>query len=193
VSGNSTFVGTISATGTIFANSISKNIWIPAAAWIPRSSQGCGVGSRELSANKTNYDELLFDAGVDEFAQALVVMPSNYNNGTVAARFYWTCNDPSAPGGGSNVIWVFAGRAFSDIDVLDAAMGTSQSVLDSVTVGNYVNKLHISEPTPPMTLAGTPAANRPVLFQISRNATSFGDSVAVDARLLGVEIIYTAA
>jgi hypothetical protein len=41
----------------------STNVWIPASAWIPRTTTGAGIDSREQSTNKINTDELLFDAG----------------------------------------------------------------------------------------------------------------------------------
>jgi hypothetical protein len=92
----------------------STNLWIPASAWIPRTTTGCGVDSREIgSTNRQNFDELLFDAGTDEFAQALVIMPSNYNNSTITARFYWT-----ADSGSGDVIWGIQGRAFANDDAL---------------------------------------------------------------------------
>ncbi len=39
-------------------------------------------------------------------------------------------------------------------------------------------------------IAGTNAANTPTIFEIYRDATNGGDTLAVDAQLLGVEIIF---
>ena len=175
---------TLSATGGGGGGG-STNVWIPASAWIPRTTTGCGVDSRETSTNRQNFDELLFDAGTDEFAQALVVMPSNYNNGTITARFYWTAST-----GSGAVVWGIQGLAYSDDDALDTATGTAQTVTDTLLA---TNDMHISSATSAVTLAGTPAANRPVQFQIYRDADAGGDTLAADARLLGVEIIYTSA
>jgi hypothetical protein len=41
-----------------------------------------------------------------------------------------------------------------------------------------------------VTIGGTPAANTPIQFQVYRDADAGGDTLAVDARLLGVEIIF---
>lgn len=164
----------------------SSNIWIPAAAWIPRTTLGCGVDSRELSANRINVDETLFDAATAEYAQALVVMPNNYNNGTITSRFYWTAS-VSAFG---DVIWGLQGRAYSDGDPLDAGFGTAQTVTDSFVA---INNMHVTNATSSITLTGTPAANRPVILQVYRDAAAGGDTFANDARLLGVEILYTSA
>ncbi len=161
----------------------ATNLCIPASAWIPRTTNGCGVDSREIgSTNRQNFDELLFDAASDEFAQALVEMPNNYNNGTITARFFWT----SASGSGA-VVWGIQGRAFGDDDALDQAHGTAQTATDTLLAAN---DMHVSAATSAVTIGGTPAANTPVQFQIYRDADAAGDTLAVDARLLGVEIIF---
>jgi len=161
----------------------STNLWIPASAWIPRTTNGCGVDSRETSTNRQNFDELLFDAAADEFAQALVMMPNNYDNGTITARFYWT-----AASGSGDVVWGIQGLAYADDDALDTATGTAQTVTDTLLAAN---DMHVSAATSAATIGGTPAANKPVQFQIYRDADAGGDTLAVDARLLGVEIIYS--
>jgi len=161
----------------------ATNLWIPASAWIPRTTAGCGVDSREIgSTNRQNFDELLFDAGTDEFAQALVIMPSNYNNSTITARFYWT-----AASGSGDVIWGIQGRAFANDDALDTAHGTAQTATDTLLAAD---DMHVSAATSAVTIGGTPAANTPIQFQVYRDADAGGDTLAVDARLLGVEIIF---
>jgi hypothetical protein len=161
----------------------ATNYWIPAAAWIPRTTTGCGVDSREIgSTNRQNFDELLFDAGTDEFAQALHILPNTYNSGTITARFYWT-----ASSGSGAVIWGIQGRAFADDDALDTAFGTAQTVTDTLLAAD---DMHITSATSAITLGGTPAANTPIQFQIYRDADAGGDTLAVDARLLGVEIVF---
>jgi hypothetical protein len=160
----------------------ATNIWIPASAWIPRTTTGCGVDSRELATNLTNYDELLFDPATNEFAQALTILPNNYNNSTITARFYWTAST-----GSGAVVWGLQGRAYADDDTLDAAFGTAQTVTDTLLA---TNDMHITSATSAITIAGTPAANRPILFQIYRDAAAGGDTLASDARFLGVEILF---
>jgi hypothetical protein len=163
----------------------ASNIWIPAAQWIPKTTLGCGVDSVETATNDQNFDQLLFDAGTDEFADALVIVPNNWNNGTVTARFYWTASSSSG-----DVVWGIQARAFANDDALDTAAGTAQTVTDTLTA---TNDMCVTSATSAMTIGGTPAANTPVQFTVYRDANAGGDTLAADARLLGVEILYTLA
>lgn len=164
------------------------NVWIPAAQWIPRTTSGCGIDSREQATGNINTDELLFDQATIEFAQAMVVMPSNYNNGTVTARFYWTASAGTASQG---VVWAVRGRAFGDNVALGQTYATGgQNVIDTYFAAN---QMHVSDVTSASTIAGTPAANKAVIFEIFRDASNASDTLTADARLLGVEIGYTSA
>jgi|LakMenEpi03Aug12_release.lakeMendotaPanAssembly.Ray.scaffolds.fasta_scaffold36120_13 hypothetical protein len=176
--GNNPEWATVSASG-----GGSTNVWIPASAWIPRTTTGAGIDSREQSTNKINTDELLFDAGTDEFAQAMIVMPNNWNAGTVTAKFHWTAST-----GSGDVVWGLQGRAYANDDALDQAMGTAQTATDTLTATNDVD---ISPATSAITLGGTAASGNPVIFQVYRDADAGGDTLGADARLLGVEISYT--
>lgn len=161
------------------------NVWIPAAQWIPRTTTGCGVDSREQATNKINTDELRFDPSTNWFAQCIVVMPSNWNAGTVTAKFHWT-----AASGTGNIIWGLSGRAYADGNALDQAMGTAQTVTDTLITANAE---HITSATAAITLGGTAAAGNAVIFELYRDAAAVGDTLATDGRLLGVEIGYTSA
>jgi hypothetical protein len=167
----------------------STNVWIPAAQWIPRTTTGCGIDSRELTTNKINTDELLFDPGTAEYAQCMIVMPSNWNAGTITAKFHWTAS-VTASGSNTDVVWGLRCRAYANDDALDQAMGTAQTATDTLTA---VNDLDISPATSAITIGGTAAAGNPVIFEVYRDAGVVGDNYASDARLLGVEISYTAA
>lgn len=163
----------------------STNVWIPAAQWIPRTTTGCGIDSRELTTNKINTDELLFDPAAIEYAQAMVVLPNNWNAGTVTARFFWTAST-----GSGSVVWALRARSYADDDALDQAMGTAQSVTDTLLA---TNDMHISAATSAMTIGGTVANGNAVIFEAYRDATNASDTLGSDARFLGLQISYTAA
>ena len=182
-----TYQGVTGPTGptgpTGAAASSLTNIWIPASAWLPRITSGCSVNSFESATNKVNYKVLEFDAASIEYAQALVVMPNNWNASTVTAKFHWT-----AASGSGNVVWQLSGRAYANDDAIDQATGTAQTATDTLTAANDAD---ISPATSAITLGGTAANGNPVVYELSRKATDAGDTLAVDAYLLGVEISYS--
>jgi hypothetical protein len=50
--------------------------------------------------------------------------------------------------------------------------------------------MHITSATSAVTIGGTPAANTPIQFTIYRDVSDAADTLGVDARLLGVEILF---
>lgn len=160
---------------------VSTNLWISASQMIPRTTAGCGVNSSETTTYDQNYDTLDFDTGSDEFADFMVLLPNNWNYGSITARFYWT-----ADSGSGTVEWCIVARAYSDDDALDQSGGTQQKTNDTlITAGD----MHISGATPALTVAGTPGPNKPVQFTVFRDVSE--DTLGVDARLIGVEIMYS--
>lgn len=164
---------------------VSTNLWLSADEIKPRTSNGCSTATTESATNKVNTTELVFDQSIDEYSQVAVVMPSNYNGGTVTAKFHWT-----ASSGSGDVVWAIQGRAFADGSNIDQAFGSAQTVIDTLTAANQVD---ITASTAAITLAGTPAAGNLVIFQIYRIGSTGPDTLTADARLLGVEISYTGA
>lgn len=161
----------------------STNMFIGAAEMIPRTTNGCGIGSSESSTNKVNYDTLDFDAAAIEYAQFVRILPNNWSAGTVTAKFIWT-----ADSGSGDAIFGLSGRAFTDATAIDTAQGTAQTATDTLTAASQVDT---SAATSAITIGGSPANGVPVIFEVYRNATAGGDTLAVDARLIGIEITYT--
>jgi hypothetical protein len=178
--------GTINATA-LYVNGVAVSpaaeIWVPAGAMLPRTTAGAAAGLVELATNDIMLQTLDFDAATDEFAQFSIVMPSDWDLGTVTATFYW-----SAASGSGDVIWGLQGLAVGNDDAQDAAMGTAQTVTDTLLLAD---DLQITAATSAMTIAGTPAAGDIVHFAAYRDANAGGDTLAVDARLQGVKINYT--
>jgi hypothetical protein len=89
------------------------------------------------------------------------------------------------------VIWAIRGRAFGD----NVALGQTYTSGGTAILDTYfaANQMHVSDPTAAVTISGTPAANKAVIFEAFRDASNINDSLQADARLLGVEISYTAA
>jgi hypothetical protein len=129
-----------------------------------------------------SYD---FDSSADEFIQFDVRMPKSWDEGTLTAVFTW-----SHPSTATNfgVAWFIQAVALADNDAGDTAFGTAVS---SVDTGGTTDDIYVSPETSAMTVAGTPGAEEWVKFQVYRDVSDGGDTLAVDARLHGVTIYYT--
>jgi hypothetical protein len=153
----------------------------------PRTTTGASANTKvESATNKVNVYTIDFDPTTQEYAQGDLVMPTDWDGGTVFATFYWMATGTSTNG----VVWSCAGRSFGDLETLDQAMGTAVQAASDAHSGT-ASQVQISGETAAITLAGTPAAGELVAFEISRVTGDAGDTLAVDAQLLGVMIRFT--
>lgn len=160
-----------------------QTVWIPAAAMTARTTNGAATGTTESTTNKVMNKVLDFDTTTQEFAQFTVAFPKGWNLGTVTFIPYWT-----AASGSGGVTWGLAGVAVSDDDVIDAAFGTAQTSADTLIATTDV---HVGPESSAITIAGTPAAGDIVYFQVNRTVADANDTLGVDARLIGIKLIYT--
>lgn len=160
----------------------TQDIWVGSGAMWPRTTNGCAdLAKTEMATSLVNIQTLDFDQTTQEFANFLISLPRNYNNGTVTAKVYWT-----AAAGSGTVQWGISGGAYSNDDALTVALGTAQTADDTLIA---TGDLHISPETSAITLAGTPADADFLAFQISRNVAS--DTLTGDAKLLGIILTIT--
>lgn len=161
-----------------------QDLYIPASAMWPRTSNGCAsIAQTEIATSLVNIQTLDFDSSTQEFAQFTLSLPRNWNNGTIIAKVYWT-----ASSGSGGVVWGVSGGAYSNDDALTVALGTAQTSTDTLIA---TNDLHISPDTSAITLAGTPADSDFLCLQISRNPADASDTLNADAKLLGIVITIT--
>jgi hypothetical protein len=180
----------ISATGKWQEGGVSispigkHDIWIPASAMMRRVTTGSSSLTQvEQATSLANIAVLDFDTTTQEYASFTVSLPRNWNNGTITYFVYWT-----AASGTGGVAWEIKGGAYSDGDVLTTAMGTAIRVTDTFLAANQV---HITAESGALTIAGTPADNDFLAFEITRVVGDAADTLAVDARLLGVKVVFT--
>jgi hypothetical protein len=124
------------------------------------------------------------DGATKLLAQATVVMPSDWDGGTVTATFYWTANTTST----NPCLLGCSGRSYGNFETIDQAPGTEQTVQDSLN--GTANQLAITAATAAITLTGA-GASEMVQFRISRDPTSGSDTLAATVRIIGVMIAYT--
>lgn len=162
----------------------TQTIYIPAGAMTARTSNGAASGTTESTTNKVMVKSLDFDKDADEFAQFAVRMPKSWDEGTITAQFVWS----HAAASTYDVVWGIQGVALSNDDAIDTAFGSAQTVTDS---GGTTGDLYISGATSAVTIGGTPAEGDWVVFQVYRDANAGGDTLDVDAKLMGVTLNYT--
>lgn len=162
-------------------------VYIAAGAMQPSVSGGCAaLASIASAANQPDIVTLDFDKDTVEYAQFGFVMPKSWNEGTITARFLWS---HAATATNFGVVWQLQAVAVGNDDAIAAAFGTAQSIADT---GGTTNDLYRTDETPAITVGGTPQAEDMVFFRVSRLATDgTNDTLAVDARLHGIELFIT--
>lgn len=157
-----------------------QTIWIPAAAMTSRTTNGAAPGTTESSSNKVMNKTLDFDTTTAEYAQFNVAFPKSWDEGTVTFQAFWT-----AASGSGTAIFSLAGVALSNDDAIDTAFGSAITVTDTLLTALDI---HVSPESAAVTIAGTPASDDIVYFQVSRDIS---DSLGVDAKLIGIKLFYT--
>lgn len=161
-------------------------IYVAAAAMRPSVTGGCAaLAAAATSANQPDLLTLDFDPATDEFAQFGLVMPKKWNAGTMTARFHWVHGATTT---NFDVVWGIQALAVGNDDTIDAAYGTAVTVTDT---GGTTNDLYTSDETSVMTAAGSPVKEDLVYFRVYRDADAGGDTLAVDAKLIGVTLFVT--
>lgn len=164
----------------------TQTIYIPAAAIAPSASVGCA--SLTIVASGTNQPDIRsldFNTTTQQYAQFDVAFPKSWDEGTVTAKFFWS---HAATTTNFGVVWNLQGVAISDDDTQAVAYGTAQQVADT---GGTTNDLYVTAATSAITIAGTPAVGDMVNFRVSRVTADGSDTMAIDARLMGIQLFWT--
>lgn len=165
-----------------------RNIWIPAGAMISLTTNGAIAGTNEYATNDIMRDYFAFDGATEEYVAFTIAMPEGWDRGTIKAKFYWAPGDAACTAG-DTVEWELGGGASSDDDAIDAAIGTTQVISDTVLAGKD-GDTHISGATPAITIGGTPALLDLIDFKGSRNVGGT-DDMTEDAWLFGIMLQIT--
>ena len=161
-----------------------EDMWIPAAAMRPTSSNGCAaITDVETTSGRPDLQVLDFDKDSDEFAQFSVAFPKSWNAGTVTFQAYWT----SASTNTGTVAWAMSGTCIGDNDTIDETYPTP-TVATAKAHSGTVEDLNISAVSGAMTIENA-ADGELTFFQIFRDVSA--DDHSSDARLIGVKINYT--
>lgn len=162
-------------------------IYIDATAMTARTTNGAAAAtSTESTTNKIMQEGYDFDASTIEYMQFRWRMPKQWDEGTVTFVPVWSHASTST---NFKVSWGLQAVAISDDDALDAAFGTAQYSNDT---GGTTRDLYQGPESSAITVAGSPAADDYVVFQVLRKADDgTNDTLAIDATLHGIVLFIT--
>lgn len=163
-----------------------QTVFLPALYMRPTATAGCSILAESENGTNLVMDNVLgFDAATEEHAYAWVQTPESYDAGTFTAIFVWKHPTTTVNFG---VVWGIAMRGYGNGDAVDAALGTEVTVTDTgATTGTHYK----SPETAAVTAAGTPAKSDMLYVEVARKAADGSDTLAVDANLLGVVLVYS--
>lgn len=161
---------------------IQNMIPIMANGMTPRTTNGAAAGSSETAGSLIMVESLDFDQTTPEYAQFMLPMPDGWDGGVAQAEFIWTA------GATGNAVWGIEGVVLGDDDALAIDFEASVEVTDGVTAAG---DLMISARTAAFTLGAYGAAGDLGIFQVYRNAASGSDTLAADAKLIGIRLYIT--
>jgi len=178
--------GIVQSTGNAIKVAGKETIWIPSSAMYPTTTNGCAnLEQTELTAGQPELKSLDFDPSSDENAQFAVAFPKSWDpSQLIMYQVFWTANSTNT----GNCVWNLKGVATANDDAIDAAFGTGIDITDAHS--GTANDLNVTAQSASVTVAGSPAADEEVFFNISRDANAGGDTFTGDAKLLGIKLFF---
>ena len=163
-------------------------IWVPAAAMVPCTTNGAVAGSLEYDTDKRILDYYAFaDGATDQRVQFTLIMPENWDRSTVKVKFYWSCVTVGAGAADDTATFAIKAGALADSEAITTAFGTAVSVTD-ILLADDGGDMQISAASGALTIAGSPALNEIITFEIYRDVSE--DDCPVDVWLFGCLIQY---
>jgi hypothetical protein len=158
-------------------------IFVPAAAMCPSASNGATPDS--VAFTNTKRDTVKFGTVYDESCEFDLVLPDDWDKGSMKAKFLWTVNDSSASAN-TNVKWAIGCISTADGGAVSTAPTTFTDVTDAIS---QVNNLQRTVATAAFSPDGTTGDGNLLHFVVKRNNASPPSSpLTKDALLLGVWI-----
>lgn len=169
------------------ASPVGKHgIPINASSMKPRLTNGCDtIAFLTGASNQPDVAYLAFAHDSTQYAEFMLPMPKSWNEGTVTFVPRWTHPATTTDFG---VCWQLQAVAVGNDDTLAATFGAAQS---SVDTGGTTNDLYIGPESSAITIGGSPAEGDSVYFRLSRLHSDGGDTMAVKAYLLGIDLFIT--
>lgn len=160
-----------------------ETIWLPAAAMLPRTTDGAAPGTTESATNKVMLRSLDFDSSTEEGAGFWLALPKSWDEGTISFKPFW-----SATSGAGAVVWGLSAIAISDNEAIDTAPGGQQTSTDTLL---NTGRVHVGPESAAITISGSPTEGDMVYFEVTREVAAGGDTLTGDAQLIGLQVFFT--
>lgn len=161
-------------------------VYIAAGSMSPSASGGCAaLTTLATSSNQPDIQTLDFDPTNQEFAQFGIRMPESWNESTISFVPVWT---HAATTTNFGVVWSLGAVAMSNDDTIAATFGTVQTSTDT---GGTTSDVYIGPESSAITIAGSPQPADMVFFRVARVPGDAADTMAVDAKLIGIIVYIT--
>lgn len=165
-----------------------RALYIPATQMYPAGASSCApLATLWMGSSSPTIAYLAFDPSTTEVAEFTVSMPKRWNVGTISASIEWS---HAATTTNFGVVWLVQAMAIGDGDNMATAYASSTTLSDT---GGNTDRLYKTAESSAFTIENSPAALDTVFFRILRDAANGGDTLAIDARLHGVNLYYTAS
>lgn len=161
-------------------------LWLVNGKWATTNG-AAGGGSIETTSDKVNLSVMDFDATAIEYASWQLVLPPDYDAGTITYTVYYT--HAASASTDNKCVWGLSATAFAEAETLDL---TYSAVVQAIgtPADNTAYLLHKSAESGAVTILGTPTANELCVMRLSRVATDGNDTLSVDARFIGMLVKY---
>jgi hypothetical protein len=161
-----------------------ETIFVPAEAMRPSVTNGAtALADTETTAGNPDITGLSFISASDTYAQFQIEYPKAWNQGTLTFKAAWE----SAATGTTGVAIALQAVAVSDGDSYDTAYGTAIVVTDDAQ--STPEDRYVTAESAAMTVAGTPADDDVIMFQVFRDVSA--DDMTEAMTLTGIRIFYT--
>lgn len=167
-----------------------NTIWIGAGAMTPCLTNGARIDTMETLVEHNSIDVLLFQGisgGTIERAQFSIVMPEEWDGGTVKFKYYWTGTDNV----GAYASFGIKAAAINDGGSLDSALGTAVFRNNGLAAAG---NLQVSPACDEITIDGSPTRGSLVIFEVYRDpdvlGAGIGDTLDADVSLIGCLMQY---
>lgn len=167
-----------------------QTMWIPASAMSPLITNGPAPGLIETTTYKNLIKTLDFDPTTSESAQFEVAMPKSWDNGQLGFMAYSSRSSTTTNFG---VAWKLEVVSILRGSTIDSNPQSPTTVTDTLLNqdGVYVTDESAGMDVLVTDGSATFGINRYLVFRISRDPANASDTLAIDARLHGVLLLYT--